>query len=632
LFGAAALALGLVVLADCGTGQSPTASRSVARQWDEAALDAIRIDLPRPPVHARNLWHLSIAMYDAWAAFDGTAIGYLTKEKLTLASPADVSAARDEAISFAAYRVLRNRYARSVNATRSLAAFDELMNTLGYDVTKTDAGGASPAALGNRVAAAVIAFGDADGSNQAENYADDTYSPVNAPLIVKFPGNVMADPNAWQPLALDVTFSQNGIPVPNNTQKFIGSQWGGVRPFALGPMNANGSYIDPGPPPLLASTRDAEFKREMMEVLHKSASLSPDLENRIDVSPGAYGNNSLGANDGSGHARNPVTGEAYAPRIVKLGDFGRVLAEYWADGPSSETPPGHWNLLANQASDHPLATHQFGGVGPVLDRLAWDVKLYFALNAALHDAAVNCWGLKRIYDSVRPISAIRYLASQGQSSDPQAARYSPRGLPLEADLSELITNATWPFGRHAGISCCTDSLGRPAPCVDSQGNPGVPVSCVGELAVHTWPGQPPDRTHEVSGVRWIRAEEWVPYQLATFVTPAFPGYDSGHSTFSRAAAEVLAAFTGSAFFPGGLGEFVAKKNAFLKFELGPSEDVALQWATYFDASDQAGQSRIYGGIHIHADDMTARIAGSQIGKQAFAKASALFDPAAGRER
>jgi len=607
-------ALGLIALARCGDPPSPTdpTKPSVARQWDDATLDAIRIDLPRPPVHARNLWHLSIAMYDAWAVYNATSAGYLTTEKRRGLSAAEAARSRDEAISFAAYRVLGNRYALSVNASRSLAAFDDLMKSLGYDTRTTNTSGDSPAAVGNRVAATVIAFGDSDGSNQAGNYSDPSYRPVNAPLIVKFPGNTMIDPNAWQPLVLDVTFTQNGIPVPNNTQAFVGPQWGNVRPFALGPKTANNSYIDPGRPPLLGGAGDAEFKNDIMEVLQKSSMLSPELETLIDISPGAYGNNSLGANDGTGHRRNPATGEAYAPRVVKLGDFARVLAEFWADGPASETPPGHWNVLANQVSDHPQATHRFQGVGPALDRLAWDVKIYFALNAALHDAAVNCWGLKRIYDSVRPISAIRFLATQRQ-------------LPLSPGLSELITNATWPDGRHAGIRCCTDSVGRPAPCVDSQGNAGIQVSCVGEIAVHTWPGQPADRRRQTSGVRWIRAAEWLPYQLDTFVTPAFPGYNSGHSTFSRAAAEVLAAFTGSEFFPGGLAEFVAPKNTFLQFEVGPSEDIPIQWATYFDASDQAGQSRIYGGIHVRPDDMTARIAGSRIGKEAFAKARALFE-------
>src|SRR5260370_26491650 len=55
---------------------------SVARRWDEALLDAIRRALPNPPVHARNLFHLSVAMWDAWAAYDATASGYVFKEKL----------------------------------------------------------------------------------------------------------------------------------------------------------------------------------------------------------------------------------------------------------------------------------------------------------------------------------------------------------------------------------------------------------------------------------------------------------------------------------------------------------------------------------------------------------------------
>ncbi len=622
------VALCLTLFSACNSGGS-NPSWSVARQWDEAILDAIRIDLPRPPVHARNLWHMSLAMYDAWAVYDRTAKGYLTTEKATGLSPEEIAADRREAISYAAYGLLKNRYALSVNASVSLTTFDNLMKTLGYDPTVTTVDGKTPAAVGNRVAAAVINFGNSDGSNQAANYADPTYASVNSPLIVKFPGNSMTDPNRWQPLTLDATFSQNGLPISTNTQTFVGSQWGGVTPFALGPKNANGSYIDPGPQPLLGGASDAEFKTDMMEVVQKSGVLSPDLNATIDISPGAYGNNSLGANDGTGRPVSPTTGQPYASQVVKLGDFARVLAEFWADGPKSETPPGHWNVIANQVSDHALETHQFQGTGPALDRLEWDVKLYFALNAAVHDAAVNCWGLKRIYDSVRPISAIRYMATKGQSSDPAGVSYDPEGLPLVDGLSELITSDTWPNGRHAGIQCCTNLSRAPAPCVDSQGNPGIQVSCVGEVAVQTWPGQPSDKTNTYSGVRWIRAKEWVPYQLNTFVTPAFPGYNSGHSTFSRAAAEVLAAFTGSEFFPGGLGEFVAPKDSFLKFERGHSTDVRLQWATYFDASDQAGQSRIYGGIHIRPDDFTARIAGSQIGRGAFLKAKSYFDGTAG---
>lgn len=124
-----------------------------------------------------------------------------------------------------------------------------------------------------------------------------------------------------------------------------------------------------------------------MAVLRYALELTPDDGVTRDFSPGAFGNNSLGANDGSGRPLNPFTGQPYAPNRVKRGDFARVLAEFWADDPSSETPPGHWNSLANYVSDSAHADKRIGGTGPVVDDLEWDVKLYFALNSAEHDAA-----------------------------------------------------------------------------------------------------------------------------------------------------------------------------------------------------------------------------------------------------
>ena len=145
---------------------------------------------------------------------------------------------------------------------------------------------------------------------------------------------------------------------------------------------------------------------------------------------------------------------------------------------------------------------------------------------------------------------------------------------------------------------------------------------VGEIAIRAWRGNPKDPS-QVSGAGWILGERWVPYQKATFVTPAFPGFVSGHSTFSRAAAEVLAAYTGSPYFPG--GEFTQTFSpGYLKFEHGPSKPVTLEWATYYDAADQAGLSRIYGGIHIAADDFAGRRIGSRVGKQAWALAERYF--------
>src|SRR3989304_7546909 len=96
-----------------------------------------------------------------------------------------------------------------------------------------------------------------------------------------------------------------------------------------------------------------------------------------------------------------------APDVVNQGDFARALTEFWADGPKSETPPGHWNVVANTVSDQLAPNLRIGGTGPTVDRLEWDVKLYLALNGATHDAAIAAWGLKGYYDSVRPISMTR---------------------------------------------------------------------------------------------------------------------------------------------------------------------------------------------------------------------------------
>jgi hypothetical protein len=577
---------------------------SVARRWDEALLDAIRRALPAPTVHARNLFHTSAAMWDAWAAYDPQASGYFVKEKH---SAGNVAAARNEAISYAAYRVLSARYIKSVGGEESLSEFADLMDALCYPLDVTTTEGDSPAALGNRIAAAVIAYGMTDGSNQANGYTDPDYKPVNPPLVVASSGTTMIDPNRWQPLQIEHMISQNGIPVVNGVQQAVGPHWGHVKGFALPDAGADGVPIDPGPPPLLGDpASDQAYKDQAVEVIRDSSLLDAANPATIDISPGARGDNSLGTNDGHGHPLNPVTGQPYPPDVVNLGDFGRVMAEFWADGPKSETPPGHWNVLANLVSDELAPNLRIGGTGPSVDRLQWDVKLYLALNGAVHDAAIAAWGLKGHYDSVRPISMIRYMGGLGQSSDPNLPSYDKEGLPLEPGLVELITQETTaPGQRHAALA-----------------------GHEGEIAIRAWAGTPADPKTQTGGVDWILATTWVPYQLPTFVTPAFQAFVSGHSTFSRAAAEVLVGFTGSEYFPGGVSGYTIPAGS-LKFEKGPTTDIRLEWATFFDAADQAGQSRLWGGIHIPADDVTGRKIGSACGKAAWTQAQLYYDGKAG---
>ncbi len=605
----AAVAAGGLAVVKPWTGPSPTPTCappavhpewSVARRWDEALLDAIRRALPNPPVHARNLLHMSVAMWDAWAAYDPQASGYLVKEKDT--AP-DVAAARNEAISYAAYRVLTARFIKSVGADKSLSEFDDVMDSLCYPLNFTATQGDTPAALGNRIARTVLDYGKTDGSNEAGGYAATGYVSVNPPLVVAQPGTTLVDPNHWQPLQILHMISQNGIPVTNGVQQNVGPQWGHVASFGLPPAGSGGAPpLDPGPQPRLGDpATDAQFKADVVQVIKDSSMLDPTDGLTMDISPGSLGNNSLGTNDGTGRAVNPVTGQPYPPNIVKQGDFGRIMAEFWADGPNSETPPGHWNVLANLVSDELDPDLRVGGTGPVVDRLQWDVKLYLTINGAVHDAAIAAWGAKGYYDGGRPIEWIRYMGGLGQSNEPNGPSYNKDGLTLVPGLIEVVTpESSAPGQRHEALA-----------------------GHIGEIAIRAWAGNPPNPKTEIGGVKWILATTWVPYQLPTFVTPSFPGYFSGHSTFSRAGAEALTGFTGSEYFPGGVSGYTIKAGS-LKFEVGPTTDIRLEWATYYDASDQAGQSRLWGGIHVQADDFIGRRVGSECGKASWALANRYF--------
>ena len=600
------------------------AQESVARSWCELTLQAIRGDFARPTVHARNLHHVTAAMHDAWALYDD-----LTQAHLVPGSPAakDPVAAQEEAMSFAAYRILQSRFADSPGAVQSLAALDHMMDKLGYDKDFFGTLGDSPAAWGNRIGFNYLVYGLNDGANEAGFYNNQFYIPVNPPLIVQQPGNdALVDPDRWQPLTLDFFVDQAGNVTPITTPQFLGAEWGVVSGFAVTAddqtvyQRDGASWTvthDPGSPPAFS---DPEYRRGFEMVANWSSHCDPADGVLWDVSPASIGNATLpadpsdwdafydtinGGDSGTGYAVNPVTGQPYAPQFVPRGDYVRVLAEFWADGPDSETPPGHWMVILNSVSDA-LAPDQFriGGEGEVVSRLEWDVKSYFAMAGCMHDAAIAAWGAKGWYDFIRPVSAIRWLASNGQSSEPLLPSYSPDGIGLVPGLIELITPATTARGeRHEGL-----------------------LGYEGQIAIKAWRGPDyiSDPLVDQAGVGWIRGIEWWPYQRPTFVTPNFAGYVSGHSTFSRAAAELLTLFTGSPYFPDGLGEFVCEANEFLVFEEGPSVEIRLQWASYRDASDQCSLSRIWGGIHPRCDDIPGRQLGVVIGPDAWAKASSYW--------
>ena len=593
----------------------PNTNYSIARNWNERALEGIRMDTPHPPGQARNLFTFSVCMYDAWAAYDTNAVGFIYRGKHT--AP-DVAVARREAMSYAMYRMMLERHAYSRTATNQAGANPVFMSLLGYDTNNVSRDISTPAGVGNSIYDAVSAWFINDGSRQTNGtpfpvanppvaYPDypvghaRRYTFVNQMMNPFLPGttdgtnNTLFDVNKWQRLIVAGSIDQNGFP-QNPLQGYLGAQWLWVRCFSLGRIDPDKPWIDPGPPPFLGTATSEYFKSNLVEVIRYSSQLTTADGVMVDISPATIGNNSLGANDGHGYTVNPVTSQPYTSNMVLRGDFTRALTEFWADGPSSETPPGHWNSIANHVSDD-MTVFRIGGTGPEVDRLEWDVKLYFTLNAAVFDAGCAAWSVKRHYNGWRPISAIRYCGGLGQSSDPGLPSYHTNGLPLVTNLIELVTDATIASGRHAGLT-------------------------PGKIAVFCWPGQPAEPANEVSGVKWLHAEDWMTYQKKTFVTPGFPGYISGHSTFSRAAAEAMTGITGSKWFPHGLGTYTLPG---LANEAGPTQPVTLQWASYYDAADQVGLSRIWGGIHPPCDDFPGRVVGSQVGQTAWALARKFFD-------
>jgi hypothetical protein len=448
----------------------PRADDNAVLRWGEQGLAAIRALKTGPTVNARALAIVHTAMYDAWAAYDATAVGTRLGGSLRRPAAERNDAYKSQAVSYAGYRALLNLFPSRA------ADFRALMTAMGYDPDDASTDPATPTGVGNRAAAAVIAFRANDGANQAGGYADTTgYQPVNTPDQVN-------DPFRWQPLRHP---DGNGGTV---VQKFATPQWQHVTPFAL-------TSPDQFAPPRPTKTTLLLLDEEVTDTLLFSATLT---------------------------------------------DLTKVRAEYWADGPHSETPPGHWLLFAAAVSR---------ARGYNLDQSA---KLTFALANAELDASISAWRAKVRWDYVRPITAVR-------------------------------------------------------------------TRMKGKLVL-AWAGP-------YKGTRLIRGETWHPYQAATFPTPPFAEYVSGHSTFSSAGARVLQRFTGSDLF--GARVTVRRGSSFVEPGATPLLPTVLLWPTFTSALDEAGMSRRYGGIHFPDGDLNGRQLGTNVGQQAWNKAQTYFNGTAG---
>ncbi len=458
---------------------------NVVIQWNNALLQGVRDSKIGPPMVARALAIGHTCMFDAWAAYDSKAVGTMYGGSLRRPASEATNANKDKAISYAAYRAALDLFA-SDQAT----VFDPLMASLGYDPTDTSTDTTKPQGIGNVTCAAVLNYRHNDGSNQlgttagsnGKPYSDYTgFVASNPPSTVPVNAATVSNPNLWQPLQY---FDATNTFV---TQGFLGAQWYLVTPFAM----TSGSQFEG----VLSATPPFAFGQP---------GYSTQASDLIQISAG-------------------------------LTDAQKMIAEYWKDGPHSETPPGHWCLHGQWISTRDNHTRE------------QDVKMFFALANAVFDAGIAAWDAKHFWNSVRPVTAIPYL--------------------------------------YTGTK------------------------------MNMWGGPYKGRVYQDAGM-------WIPYQPSNFPTPPFPEFCSGHSTFSRAAAQVLKRFTGSDTF--GFAVTLPAGSSTIEPGAVPAADVTLTFATFTNASDQAGLSRRYGGIHFKTADLAGRTLGYYVGDQAFNKAQTYW--------
>lgn len=267
---------------------------SLAYRWLDVAQEATAREVdrngPRPTIIARTLSIWATCMYDAWAAYDATAVGSRLGDKLRRPEAERTAANKETAISYAAYHALLYVYPEDKDY------LDEQMRAAGYDPAIVSDDPARPEGIGHLAAAAVIAYRRHDGANQHGDeaggdgtpYGDYTYyRPVNPP-------DRIIDPDRWQPITFTL---DNGKKV---TPGFLTPHWYRVKPFVL----ENAAQFRPPPPPL-TTTDDAALRKETDQVL-------------------AYNQ--------------------------KLTNEEKAIVEFMRDGPRSTGQSGHWLRFAQDVS------------------------------------------------------------------------------------------------------------------------------------------------------------------------------------------------------------------------------------------------------------------------------------------
>ena len=217
-----------------------------------------------------------------------------------------------------------------------VSLLEPVMEALGYGVSASN-DITKPDGIGDAACRAVLDARHVDGANQLGDQHTGAYSDFTGYSPTNREG-LIVNPNRWQPLRV------NGA-----MQSWLLPHWGRVSPFAL-----------------TAGSQFRSYALARWSSQYPSAALRQQTYDLIELS-------------------------------ARLGDTEKAIAEYWADGGATVTPPGHWNVFAQIVSRRDKHS---------LDQ---DAQLFFILNNALLDASIAVWDVKRYADSIRPVTVIRAL-------------------------------------------------------------------------------------------------------------------------------------------------------------------------------------------------------------------------------
>ncbi|MGF1493408.1 MAG: DUF6851 domain-containing protein [Microcoleaceae cyanobacterium] len=344
------------------TVNDPTPTISV--QWDQVVQQAVINLKVGPTIASRAYGIVHTAMFDAWAAYDPTAIGTQLGDTLQRPISENTDANKAEAMSYAAYKVLTELFPDQVEI------FDELMRELGLDPNNVTQDTTTPAGIGNASAAALLEFRVQDGSNQLGDYLDTTnYQPTN--------------PNPEEIVNLELWTPEN-VPIDDldaPLQQFLTPQWGQVTPFGL----ESGDALRPAAPePFLLVEGELNFEQRTITLADGSVvAISPEIVGTV-INPEFI-----------------EQSEELVEISANLTDEQKLIAEFWEDGGGTSFPPGTWITFGQFVSAQNDNT---------LDE---DVQLFFTLGNAVFDAGIATWESKVFYDYARPVRVIRDLGELG---------------------------------------------------------------------------------------------------------------------------------------------------------------------------------------------------------------------------